>query len=172
MWSVFREAWSGLRRDPWELGPPDAPPLSSWLRLTFKFTLKASGSSGYHAVSNSWWSSIPCSLLLCYPVVDWKKVHNLKVENYVLFHGLPEKLSLENSFSHNSEGLLWRGKGGDRILGVLAKKKKKKEEDSWNVKRWLLKKVRHLKVKKISTFLCIGRCKSLGSLESSLWSAP
>ena len=44
-----------------------------------------------------------------------------------------------------------------------------KESGNWNIKRCWLKKTRHLKFKEFSAFLCIGRCKSLGSLKSFLW---
>ena len=47
--------------------------------------------------------------------VRWKKMHNLKVENSVLFGGLTEDSSLAGSLSDSSEGLLRRGKGGDRM---------------------------------------------------------
>ena len=54
-----------------------------------------------------------------------KKIHNLKVENYVLFSRLSEDLSLEHSLSDSSEQLLQRGKGGasfcnkDEVVGIL-----------------------------------------------------
>ena len=42
-------------------------------------------------------------------------MHNLKVENYVLFSGLAEGLSPEDSLSDDCEGLFQRGKGVARI---------------------------------------------------------
>ena len=53
------------------------------------------------------------------------KKHDLKVENYSLFGGLPEDLSPWHSFSDSSEQLLQRGKGGasfcnkDEVVGIL-----------------------------------------------------
>ena len=48
-------------------------------------------------------------------------MHNLKVENYVLFSEISEALSPEGSLSDSSEGLLQRGKEETRIyLGVFA----------------------------------------------------
>ena len=41
-----------------------------------------------------------------------KELHNLKVENHVLFSRFSEDLSLEGSLSDSSERLLRRGKGG------------------------------------------------------------
>ena len=43
-------------------------------------------------------------------------MHNLKVENYVLFGRQNEDLSLECSLSVSSEGRLQRGQGGARII--------------------------------------------------------
>ena len=43
--------------------------------------------------------------------VNWKKMHNLKVKNYVLLGRLSEDSSPEGSLSDSSEGFLWRGKG-------------------------------------------------------------
>ena len=42
-------------------------------------------------------------------------MHNLKVDNYVLFSGHIEDLSLGDSLSDSSEGLFQRGKGEVRI---------------------------------------------------------
>ena len=44
-----------------------------------------------------------------------KKMYHLKVENYILFRGLAENLSLGGSLSDSSQGLLWRSEGGARI---------------------------------------------------------
>ena len=41
-------------------------------------------------------------------------MHNLKVENYVLFGGLSEDSSPGGSLSYGSEGLFQRGKEGAR----------------------------------------------------------
>ena len=44
---------------------------------------------------------------------------------------------------------------------------------SLNIKRLLLIKENQIsQIKEFSTFLCMGRCKSLGSLKSFPWSAP
>ena len=51
-----------------------------------------------------------------------KKMHNLKVENSVLFGGLTEDSSLAGSLSDGSEGLLRIGKGGDRMNRSFALK--------------------------------------------------
>ena len=48
-----------------------------------------------------------------------KKMHNLKVENYVLFSGHTEDWGQEDSLSDSSEGLFWRCNGGARI-GLFA----------------------------------------------------
>ena len=42
---------------------------------------------------------------------------------------------------------------------------------SLNIKRLLLKKAIYLKLKNLALFLCLRRCKSLGSLKSFLWYA-
>ena len=47
-------------------------------------------------------------------------MHNIKVENYVLFGGLPEDSSLGGRLSGSSEGLLQRGKGEARIYRSFA----------------------------------------------------
>ena len=49
-------------------------------------------------------------------------MHNLKVENYVLFCGLAEDLSPGDSLSDSSEGLLLRGKGGTRVYRSFCNK--------------------------------------------------
>ena len=49
-------------------------------------------------------------------------MHNLKVENSVLFGGLTEDSSPAGSLSDGSEGLLRRGKGGDRMNRSFATK--------------------------------------------------
>ena len=68
-----------------------------------------------------------------------KKVCNLKVENYVLFSGHTEDLSLGDSLSSSSEGLFRRGKGGARIYRSFCKNKTKHDKTgSQNIKRLLL----------------------------------
>ena len=46
-----------------------------------------------------------------YALDTWQrleKMHNLKIENYVLFEDVTEDCSLGSSFSDSSEGLFWR----------------------------------------------------------------
>ena len=54
--------------------------------------------------------------------VDWEKMHNLKVKNYVLFVDKTEDFSLKDSLLDSSEGLLWRDKGGARIYRSFCNK--------------------------------------------------
>ena len=51
--------------------------------------------------------------------VNWKKMHSLKVESSVLFGGLSEEFKPRRQLSDSSKGLLWRGKQGASIIGVL-----------------------------------------------------
>ena len=48
-----------------------------------------------------------------------EKQHKLKVENYALFGGVAEDLSLGRSLSDTSEALLGRVKEGSGYIGVL-----------------------------------------------------
>ena len=50
------------------------------------------------------------------------KVHNLKVENNILFDGLPEDFGPGGSLSGSSEGLLPRLKGRARMCRILQQK--------------------------------------------------
>lgn len=45
-----------------------------------------------------------------------RKMHNLKVENYILCGKLIENYSLGDSLSESSEEMVQRGKGGARAL--------------------------------------------------------
>ena len=55
-------------------------------------------------------------------------MHNLKVENYVLFSRHAEDLSLRDSLLDSSEGLFQRGKGRARIyIGVFANQNQEKQ---------------------------------------------
>ena len=74
--------------------------------------------SGYSPLSS------PSPLAVSLQVCRLKKMHNLKVENYVLYNGLTDDLNQRDSFSDSSEGLFRRGKGGARYIEVFAKKKK------------------------------------------------
>ena len=59
--------------------------------------------------------------------------------------------------------------GGARIDRSICNKR----PGSWNIERLLLTKENQIsQVKEFSAFLCMGRCKSLGSLKSFLWYAP
>ena len=69
-------------------------------------------------------------------------MHNLKVENYVLFSGQTEDLSLGYSLSESSGGLLGRGEGGTRMHRSFCNKEqvvRTSKDFCW------LKKTRHLK---------------------------
>lgn len=48
-------------------------------------------------------------------VLSTEKMHNVKVENYVLFNGLTEDLGPGYSFSDHSEEVFQRGKERARI---------------------------------------------------------
>ena len=62
------------------------------------------------------------------PYICWlKKMHNLKTENYVLFCRQTEDLSLGDSLSDGSDGLLQRDKGGAKIYEFLKNKSKNKK---------------------------------------------
>ena len=80
-----------------------------------------------------------------------------------------EDLSQGHSISDNSERLLQRGGGGELgYIGVFATK-----PGGCNMKRWLFLKENQISQgKEFSAFLCMGICKSLGSLKSLLWYAP
>ena len=54
-------------------------------------------------------------------------MHNLKVENYVLFSGQIEDLSPEVRLSDGSEGLLQRDKGRARICRNFCKQTNKQK---------------------------------------------
>ena len=70
------------------------------------------------------------NLLIVVDFVDRKQNPRPKGENYVLFGGLPEDLSLGYSLSDSSEGLLRRGKGGARIYRSFCKNNKKTKPGS------------------------------------------
>ena len=76
--------------------------------------------------------------------------------------------SLGGRLSDSSEGLLQRDKGGTRWKGVLQER-----PGSRYINRLLLIKESNIyQISEFSTFLYIGRCKSLDSLKSFLWHAP
>ena len=55
-----------------------------------------------------------------------KMLHNLEVENYVLFSGLPVSCSLGYSLSDSSEKLFQGGRGGAGIRRSFCWEKRKK----------------------------------------------
>ena len=89
-----------------------------------------------------------------------KKMHNLKVENYVLFGGPSEDFKPRIALQDCSEEV--RGEAG--TIGVLQQR-----QGSRNIKRLLLLKENQIsQVNEFSPFLRMGKCKNLGSLESFL----
>ena len=60
----------------------------------------------------------------CFTFVDWKKskAYNLRIMIYLV--NKTEDLDLEDSLSHNVEGLLWRGREEPGYRGVFATKTK------------------------------------------------
>ena len=67
----------------------------------------------------------PChqtKLLLPKSTVHWKKMHNLKAENYILLCGHSEDFKPRNSLSDSSEEVLWRNEGGIRIYRNVCNK--------------------------------------------------
>ena len=63
-------------------------------------------------------------------------MHNLKIENYVLFSRHTEDLSPRDSLSDSSEELFLRGKGRARIYRSFCKNKQ--QTDGQNIKGLLL----------------------------------
>ena len=59
-------------------------------------------------------------------MLSTEKMHNRKVENYILFSGLSEDFKPGRqplrAISYNAEKLLRRGQGGTRIYGSFCKK--------------------------------------------------
>ena len=96
--------------------------------------------------------------MFCFGGVNLKKnVHNLKVESYSVRSFRTS--SLGGSNSNNPERTALRSQGG--VLQQRA--------GSQNIKSLLVIKENQIsQVKEFSTFLCMGRCKSLGSLKSFL----
>ena len=87
----------------------------------------------------------------------------------MLYVGTFRTSSLDDSFSSISGRTNLRRQGEEPgYIEVF-----QKEAGSLNFKRWLLVKENQItQVKEFSTLLCMGRCKSLGSLKSFLWYAP
>ena len=82
--------------------------------------------------------------------------------------------SLGVSISSNPERTaLRRRRWGGAVWGASYIEVLQERAGSLNIKRLLLIKGNHIsQVKEFSAFLCMGRCKSLGSLKSFLWYAP
>ena len=89
-----------------------------------------------------------------------EKMHNLKAENYVLLGGLSEDSSPGGSLSDSSEGLLQKVRKEPGHMGVSATKTRWLEHQKITVKENQVSQVNEF-----SAFLCMGRCKSLGSLK-------
>ena len=93
-----------------------------------------------------------------------EKLHNLKVENYVLFSGHIEDLSLETASHIALRDFSKEVREEPGYIGIFAtnKQKTKKTPGSWNIKRLLLVKEKaESQVNEFSTFLCMGRCRML-----------
>ena len=102
-----------------------------------------------------------------YEYCQLKKMHNLKFENYVLFGRQNQGLKPGTQPLRELWGLLQRGEGRARICRSFCNKDQvvRTSKDYCE-----LKKTRHLR--NLALFLCMGRCKSLGSVKSFLWYAP
>ena len=88
-----------------------------------------------------------------------------KVENYVLLGGHSEDFKPGDSISDNAEKLFQRGKWRARMYESFCNKR----SGNHNIKRLLwIKENQRSQVKKFSTFPCIRRWKSLGSLTFPL----
>ena len=89
-------------------------------------------------------------------------------EAIVVFYsvGIFRTSSMGGSISSNPERTAWRRLGEKPgYIEFLWQR-----ADSLNIKRWLLiKETQIFQSKEFRTFLCMGRCKSLGSLKSFLW---
>ena len=115
--------------------------------------------------------SVPCSgainqLETLFPIitVNFKNIHNLKTESFVLF-GCFRTSSSRESISSNPEKTTPKRRGkGPGYMELLQQMTGRP-----NTKRLLLIKENQItQVNEFSTFLCMGRCKSLGSLKSFL----
>ena len=82
--------------------------------------------------------------------VNFKNIHNLKVESYVLFNGKVWTSSPGDSISGNPEG--------------TALRRRHREEPGYI--ELLIKENQISQVEEFSGFLCMGRCRSVGLLKS------
>ena len=88
-------------------------------------------------------------------------MHNLKLDNCVLFGRLTENYSLEHSLSDSSEGLFQRGREKPGYTSVFAGEKNVVEHQKINANH----KKQTSQVYDFSIFLCIGICKNLELLK-------
>ena len=96
-------------------------------------------------------------------------MHNLEVESYVLFGGHSEDFKPGDRTLKSLWGTAAKRQWGSQDLQVFLQQR----PGSRNIKRLLLFKENQIsQVKEFSTFLCMGRCKSLSSLKAFLWCAP
>ena len=100
-----------------------------------------------------------------------KKMHNLKFESYIFIQQIFWGLQAQDTVSQiRLRNCPKEARGGAGYRGVFATNKR---PGSRNIKRLLLIKENQISpIEEFSTFLCMGRCKSLGSLKSFLWYAP
>ena len=87
-------------------------------------------------------------------------MHNLKVENYVVFGGHTEDLSLGDRLSDALRNCSEEVREEPGYIGVFAVKTK------WSEHQKITVNDQTPQVNEFSTFLHMGRCKSLGSLKS------
>ena len=86
-------------------------------------------------------------------------MHEIRGENCVLFGEISEDLSPEGSLSNGSEGLLEREEPGYMSQDVRVLQQ---QPGSQSMKRLLsIKENEPSQGNEFSTFLCMGRCKSL-----------
>lgn len=89
-------------------------------------------------------------------------MHNLKVASSVLFGGLTENYDLRDNLSDRFEELLPRSKGGARMYRRLGLGR---EHVVTHQKMAANHKEQPSRVGDFSAFLCMGKCKDLGSLK-------
>ena len=116
--------------------------------------------------SGSWWSREACPGSLHWPPdLSTEDIHNLRVEKFVFFGGLTEDYSPGYSLSDCAEGLFQRDEGGaSRCRSFFWGKKCQISKD---YKITVIHKYRHFKLE-IRACVCMGKCRSLGSLKSFL----
>ena len=97
-------------------------------------------------------------------------MHSLKVESFVLFGGLAEEFKPRRQLSDSSKGLLWRGKQGARITGVLQPKNNNEKQVGRIPKDYCYLKNQTFQFSEFSTFLCICCCRLVTkSYPTLLW---